>query len=272
MFFATSSKQKKAESISQYTKTVTNVQELFKTTKIFQDNIKGDVLQSSGSSTSSDHKTEFFAPGYTNSFVGTVIKAYNDHHNLVLRPDDVWIAIQVQFSFYLNKYAEQLRSKFVRHEGQKELVVNMGGTMRHGDYGLFTQRMVETIDSHLVDDQVKDWMMSCFSTTEPVDKIVAAVLVMSSMQQYFKYTCCFECGIPSVKLLGTVDDWKLLRTKVERLIHYDVQGHMTWWRDQLLPIMDEFILSVQGKPNLDFWDKIALGMVAVRDRRMSVDG
>jgi hypothetical protein len=37
--------------------------------------------------------------GQHNGFVHTIIKAYSDHHHLVLRPDDVWIAVLGQFNF-----------------------------------------------------------------------------------------------------------------------------------------------------------------------------
>ena len=60
---------------------------------------------------------------HQNGLVHTCLEAYNHHRHLVLRPDDVWIAIVTQFSFYINKHAEELRSHFVAHEGKKELVV-----------------------------------------------------------------------------------------------------------------------------------------------------
>ena len=37
--------------------------------------------------------------GQHNGFVHTIIEAYNQHHHLVLRPDDVWIAALGQFNF-----------------------------------------------------------------------------------------------------------------------------------------------------------------------------
>jgi len=52
-----------------------------------------------------------------------LFKVYNDHHELVLRPDDFWQAINVQFSYYVNANGEALRDHFVNHEGQKELIV-----------------------------------------------------------------------------------------------------------------------------------------------------
>ncbi|EFA86410.1 hypothetical protein PPL_00202 [Heterostelium album PN500] len=51
-----------------------------------------------------------------NSFLQACYLAYSQHHNLVIRPDDIWIAIMTQFSFYLNAHAEQLRSKIVSHD------------------------------------------------------------------------------------------------------------------------------------------------------------
>jgi len=59
-----------------------------------------------------------------NGFVNAVTQAYNEHHHLILRPDDIWLSIMTQFSFYLNARAEEFRSKFVNFEGKKELVVS----------------------------------------------------------------------------------------------------------------------------------------------------
>jgi len=58
-----------------------------------------------------------------NGFVTAVTKAYDGHHHLVLRPDDIWQTIMTQFSFYLNASAEKLRSKFINFEKKKNLVV-----------------------------------------------------------------------------------------------------------------------------------------------------
>ncbi|KAG8797798.1 hypothetical protein FRB91_008370, partial [Serendipita sp. 411] len=51
-----------------------------------------------------------------NGFVDAVVEAYNNHHHLIIRPDDVWCAILSQFNLYVNANAEELRSKFVAHE------------------------------------------------------------------------------------------------------------------------------------------------------------
>jgi len=62
-----------------------------------------------------------------NGFVNAVTRAYNQHHHLVIRPDDIWQSIMTQFSFYINARAEDFRNKFVNFEGKKELVVYGSG-------------------------------------------------------------------------------------------------------------------------------------------------
>lgn len=47
--------------------------------------------------------------------ISVVIQAWENHHKLTLRPDDIWTALMVQFSFYVNANAETLRSSFVRY-------------------------------------------------------------------------------------------------------------------------------------------------------------
>ena len=62
-----------------------------------------------------------------NGFVATAIEAYNNHRNLIIRPDDVWLAIMTQFSFFVNANSEELRNMFVAHEGKRELEVTCFG-------------------------------------------------------------------------------------------------------------------------------------------------
>lgn len=62
-----------------------------------------------------------------NGFVDGIIRAYQQDLHLSLRPDDVWQAIITQFSFYVAGHAEELRSKFVAHDGTVNLVLERAG-------------------------------------------------------------------------------------------------------------------------------------------------
>lgn len=62
---------------------------------------------------------------HPSGFIDGALRAYNNHHHLVLSPDDIWISILTQFSAYVNANAEDLREMFVSHQGEKELLVTM---------------------------------------------------------------------------------------------------------------------------------------------------
>ncbi|KAM9988591.1 hypothetical protein ACTFIZ_003724 [Dictyostelium cf. discoideum] len=51
--------------------------------------------------------------GSSNSFIYSAWDAYNYHHHLEIRPDNIWMAIISQFSLYLNKYNKELQDKFI---------------------------------------------------------------------------------------------------------------------------------------------------------------
>lgn len=196
-------------------------------------------------------------PAY-NGLVSAICNAYNTHHELVLRPDDVWQAINTQFSFYVNKNAEELRDIFVDFQGKKQLVITAAGTLFTADFGSMAKRMVdEQIVNNIKDPSIAAWLLPCFSTTMPNDRIAGSVTVMSTLQAYFEYKFCLMCGIPRVTLLGTVDDWKRLRAKADRLPEFDLgYGHMKAWHGMLSHVLDQFVRAAKGNPDIGFWDRV----------------
>jgi hypothetical protein len=56
-----------------------------------------------------------------------------------------------------------------------------------------------------------------FFTTTSTDRSIAAMLFMSSMQQYFTYEFYLLCGISSITLLGEVTDWIKMLGKLTKL-------------------------------------------------------
>ncbi|KAF0687043.1 Aste57867_21182 [Aphanomyces stellatus] len=190
----------------------------------------------------------------SNGLVMGVVRAYNEHHHLVLRPDDVWLAIMTQFGLYVNANAETLRHSLVKHDAQKELVVKDVGTLRTVDYGRLASQFIGKMEEHLVDPALGEWVLPGFSTTTDHDRIVGSVVMMATMKKYFSYKMMLMCGIPTVTLLGTVDDWVAIRSRVDALLKYGPQ--MTEWAQLLSPILDHFVAAAKGNADKDFWQRI----------------
>ena len=131
-----------------------------------------------------------------NGFVWTLISAYNQHHALVIRPDDVWLTILSQFNFFVNARAELLRANFVAHEDKKDLIVNACGTRYDVDFGALAQQMVDLIDKNVVDPTLREWVVPRFTTTTANDTTVSAVLIMATLKAYFSYGVDIIVGSP----------------------------------------------------------------------------
>ncbi|GAM23396.1 hypothetical protein SAMD00019534_065710 [Acytostelium subglobosum LB1] len=192
-----------------------------------------------------------------NSFVQSAFYAYSHHLHLVIRPDDVWLALITQFSIYVNANSDQLRSKLVPFDDKRELIVLIEGISTEPIDRLAAQ-FSDRIAENIKDPSIREWVMPAFTTTTNNDRVVGAFALMSSMKNYFNYTVRTQCGLPKVTMLGTVDDWKQVRQRAERLIEFDLKDKlMSRWLDILLPVLDNLVMSAEGKPDTDWWNRIA---------------
>ncbi|KAK6543675.1 hypothetical protein TWF694_000412 [Orbilia ellipsospora] len=193
----------------------------------------------------------------SSSFVYAAINAYNYHHHLVIRPDDVWITILTQFSIYVNDHAEELRSMFVNHEGQKKLVVQAAGSRYTVDFGALTVAMGRKIEEDVKDPELRSWLIPDFSTTEDNDKIVASVIMMATLQKYYAYGMELCCGLPGVTLMGEKSDWETLLQKLEKLKTFGAET--TQFADLLRPILERFVRCFdepEAEDLKEFWQTI----------------
>ena len=91
-----------------------------------------------------------------------------------------------------------------------------------------------------------------FTTTGPVERAAAQVVLMDTFKEYFEYTVMTLCGIPEITLEGTTEDWIKLREKALSLGRFDLK----WWTEPLGEILEEFVRASSGKPNREFWQSI----------------
>ncbi|KAJ6566704.1 hypothetical protein B0H19DRAFT_1257895 [Mycena capillaripes] len=214
------------------------------------------VLQYSIGGQSGAPNTVFKVEPNKNGFVNTVMSAWGQHHAIVIRPDDVWLAIISQFSFYVNANAELLRADFVAHEGKKELVVDAdNGPL---DFAYLSRQMGDMIHKNVVDPSLREWILPKFSTTTTNDTTIGAMLMMSTMKKYFDYTFGIMCGIPRVTLQGERQDWELVLHRLEKLKEYGLQTIA--WYHLLHPVISRFVKAFDdptSPENLDFWQKVA---------------
>jgi hypothetical protein len=175
--------------------------------------------------------------------------AFYEHYPLVLTPDSVWFCIAQGFAHHVALNAEKLRSRFVRHQGKEKLVVErldfeLG---RPNPWPEVFAAFSEQIASHV--GRLRDLVVADFSTTGPLERAASEVVLMDAFQPYFEYEMRAGCGIPSITLLGTADDWKNVRRRAAHLAEFGLEA----WTEALLPVLDEIVRSAEGHGDGEFW-------------------
>ncbi|KAK0673869.1 hypothetical protein QBC41DRAFT_298337 [Cercophora samala] len=222
------------------------------------------IVQSSFPPSSPSATTLFAAK---NGLVYALMEAYSNHHNLLLRPDDIWLAILSQLSVYINANAPLLRHLFIPSRKpsspQKQelyIPVELSPTLHHG--ALARQMASTLLPSSLTNpDMAHHFFLPSFSTTTETDEIAASILLMGSMQKYFVYSWGTRCGIPSVTLLGDQADWEKMFHRCEEFLASGKfgQGARDWWRGGLGYVLSNFVRSFQdpgGKDTRGFWQRV----------------
>jgi hypothetical protein len=141
-----------------------------------------------------------------NGFVNTVVDCYSQHRALVVRPDDVWLAILIQFNFFVNGNAEQLRKQFVSHEGKRELVVTAIGNRYSVNFEAMARTMSDLMDKNIIDPTLREWILPNFSTTTTTDTTVSCMVMMATMKvspRMPSYTSDFVIQQDSRRILAT---------------------------------------------------------------------
>lgn len=184
----------------------------------------------------------------------TVVSAYADHRPLVLSPDMVWLLISQGFSRYVNAHPEQVRSLLVNHEGKQMLVVESQKDLLTDtvDWATLIDGFTTQIRRNTKAD-VAGTLLADFSTTGPTERIASGITLMECVKNYFEYVVMrLACGIPSVTLLGTPDDWEQVLAKARRL---GIEG-LKPWVHELEPILEQFVSAANGRPDQAFWQHI----------------
>ena len=182
-----------------------------------------------------------------------LLQAWSQHRPVVLSPDAIWLVISQGLSWYVNSHPEEVRKAFVDHEGKRELTVLTNDLFsEQADWvGLvsgFTSEIAKYTNNDAAGTLVAD-----FSTTGVDERIASKITLMDVVKPYFDYTAFYVvCGIPSITLTGTPEDWRKVQQKARALSNFG----LGWWADMLDPILDEFVAAAEGHPDYWFWKDI----------------
>jgi hypothetical protein len=227
----------------------------------YQDRIKLCVGSTVEAMSSLGRDVKFIKPP-TNGLVSVFKEAYSNHLNLKLTPDVFWFTILQGFNDHVSENSEALRNKLVNHaEGKVEININLPGYVKGSTLNPWDTRALPVFNK-AIGDLIKPDPRALFvddtqfTTTGLVQQTALNVAVMSVFKSYFDYAGTTCCGIPTVILEGSVEDWKLLKQKVQKLMYLGTYEYEEYVRTYLIPVVDKLVRSVEEpdtEESKQFW-------------------
>ena len=189
-------------------------------------------------------------------FFTGMVQAFADHRPVSLSPDVIWMLISQAFSHEVNADPERFRDKFVDFDGKVDLIVETDQALYSPDFDWTgtIDGFAEKIDSGTKSD-VARLLTADFTTTGTVERMASEIVLMETTQAFFEFIVMkLGCGIPSITLTGTPDDWQAVLDKTDRLQQLGAGS----WAQDLKPVLEQFVQAAEGNPDQAFWQDIVM--------------
>ena len=185
---------------------------------------------------------EFYNYG-KKSLIRGLMEAYGNHYPITVTPDMILLLFLQGYSRFMDKNSEKVRHIYVNFEGKKTLIVKREGispkTAKPEDWqGIideFTQKIKAEVGENIISN-----LESNFTTTNPITLATSQMSIMSAMKNYYAYKAIMHlCGISSITLEGSLEDWQKIKKKFE--FFSKEEFGLNSWIKHLIPIIDKII-------------------------------
>jgi hypothetical protein len=183
--------------------------------------------------------------------------AFDQHLGLTLRPDTLWYMIVSQVAEFIKLHPDEYAFMFTTKPDEKQLIEIRDDSLVYGSEGNDWGRTIELFRTPLraaVIDVTADLFLANFTTTTPEDEVAVLVTFMDAASPYFKYRVNTLCGITSIQLLGTPEDYELLLNKTSRLAN--AFPALEQYFNVLLQVLSRIAESFTTSPDLEFWNSL----------------
>lgn len=192
-----------------------------------------------------------------NIFLDTILTCFAYHLPFVINPEMIRYLLLNGFGKIIennpSKYKKFLfkspsKEKEKIHLSRNEFLIDFKNNDWHG----LIDEFVFNIKQMTSNKDLIELSTEKLTTTSSVNNIVNNIAVMNCFSSYVQYSFSTRCGIPEIELWGTVNDW----IKIKELIICIGKCELEWWTNNLIPIIDNIIDSIDMKINYDFWKSI----------------
>jgi hypothetical protein len=154
-----------------------------------------------------------------NLWIKTAVTAFAEHLPMCWKPDHILNLLVTGFGHWLNEFDGHKRIPFEK----KTLVIELGSK----DWDGAIMKLARELTSQ-IPQPIRDILLASFSTTTTEMSLAHALTVARACKNFVDIRFLTACGISSVILDGTVDDWRSLKL-VANAIEAASQGELSPW-------------------------------------------
>lgn len=203
-----------------------------------------------------------------NPLIMSILRAFAEHKSVSLNPNHIQFTILNSFGTFLNQVGIK---GFDGTQLKQELKVinnnlangNKTSEQYKAEWSAVLDEFVAKIQQASASSEDKQGsenplgpvgsVINALSKTLPsatrADRMANAVALMSSVQKYFRYRVDTLCGIDTIHLLGTKQEWSDLLKMLPR----GLDTRLNMWCDVVQHILQHFVDAFDGKVDKTFW-------------------
>lgn len=172
--------------------------------------------------------------------------AWARHHSILLTPDIVWYTLLCELSQIVGADPERFRHLFSDRPDKQEIVIHSDDPVVMPVAGLI--KMLEG----LVPTDTAPFIPE-FSTTTDRSRHAFHAAFCDMVSPYYNYSM-MVCGIPAIEVLGTLEDWTLLRDAWLAMGSTVLDG-MGDYHFRVVQILNGILMNI-SVPTTHFWKDI----------------
>lgn len=183
--------------------------------------------------------------------------AWANHWKLRTCPDDWWQPVIRRIAKMIFDVTDKMPEGKVKklfvgdQEGKKELIVEVGDfVLETVDFEYVFKKFAEKIEENVLVPEFRKAVEADFSTSGFDHVVGSQITMMSATQNFFEFVLMLcGCGIKGVEMLGNLEDWQRLRTKlaaVQKILEpareeLELMGYSDW-----MAHVDDVFMNLEG--------------------------
>jgi hypothetical protein len=199
-------------------------------------------------------------------FVGLLSQAYSSHLPVAVGPHDLWYIANCELAARVAKEPETFRHLFSESKEKQTLMVPTAN-VTHLDYAALRRLLEQKIPT----PGIVGLLVPELSTVTGPEHLALCASLADAMQHYYEYMT-FCCGIPSIRVRGTKEDWLLLSGNANMLaatfhFHADTAAYY----EKISNLFDQIAQSFD-KDMSKFWRSIFTQENVGSGSQVEIDG